>query len=96
MITQTSEAEATLIASVIDWVREHRQPGSSDVDISAGTDLLASALLDSLGIVDLILFIEQRHGYTVDLIDEDPNVFSVVEGLCRIALSQNHAGGSAL
>ena len=80
MITRTSEAEAALIASVIDWVREHRQLGSSgDVEISAGTDLLASALLDSMGIVDLI--------------DEDPNEFSVVEGLCRIALRQNRAGG---
>ena len=59
------------------------------MEISAETDLLASGLLDSLGIVDLILFVEQRHGYKVDLIDVDPNEFSVVEGLCRIALSQN-------
>ena len=84
-------SEATLIASVIDWVREHRQPGSpDDVEISAETDLLASGLLDSLGIVDLLLFLEQRHGCKVDLIEVDPNEFSVVNGLCRIALGQNH------
>lgn len=84
-------SEETLIADVIDWIREHRQPGSSDdVEISADTDLVGSGLLDSLAIIDLILFLEQQHGCKVDLIDADPNEFAIVRGLCRIALSQNH------
>jgi acyl carrier protein len=88
----TAISEEILVADVIVWVREHRQPGSSDEEISADTDLLGSGLLDSLGMVDLILFVERQHGYKVDLIDVDPNEFSVVKGLCRIALTQNHAG----
>ena len=85
-------SEATLVADVIEWVREHRQPGSPDEMISAETDPLGSGLLNSLGMVDLILFVERQHGCEVDLIDVDPNEFSVVKGLCRVALSQNHAG----
>ena len=42
----TTVSEGTLIADVIEWVREHRQPGSSDVKVSAETDLLGSGLLD--------------------------------------------------
>jgi len=80
-------SEETLITSVIDWVRAHRQPGvSEDMDISAETDLLESGLLDSLGIVDLLLFLEQQHGCKVDLIDVDPAEFAIVRGLCRVAL----------
>ena len=88
----TRVSEGTLVADVIEWVREHRQPGSSDIKVSAETDLLGSGLLDSLGMVDLILFVERQHGYKVDLLDVDPDEFSVVQGLCRIALSQNNGG----
>lgn len=83
---------ATLIAHVIDWVRAHRQKGSSHVQISAETDLLETGLLDSFGMVDLILFLERQLGCTVDLIDADPKEFSVVSGLCRIALNHNQGG----
>ncbi len=88
----TAISEEILVKDVIGWIREHRQPGSTDEEISANTDLLGSGLLDSLGMVDLILFVERQHGCKVDLIDVDPNEFSVVKGLCRIALNQNHAG----
>jgi acyl carrier protein len=89
----TPISEEALIAHVIDWIREHRQPGlSDDIEISPDTDLVGSGVLDSLGIVDLVLFVERQHGCKVDLVDADPNEFSVVKGLCRIALSQNHVG----
>lgn len=82
---QMSEAE--LVDRVIDWVRSKMQTGvPTNADITANTDLLASGLLDSLGLVDLILFIDSLNGCKVDLSDVDPSDFSVVRALCRIAL----------
>ena len=38
------------------------------------------------------MFVVRQHGCKVDLLDVDPNEFSVVKGLCRVAVSQNNGG----
>jgi acyl carrier protein len=80
-------SEAELTARAIEWVRKNGQatdPAGSE--IAPDTDLLASGLLDSLGLIELIAFIESQDGCRVDLTDVDPADFSMVRGLCRLAL----------
>jgi acyl carrier protein len=83
--------EAELVQRVIQWVSQNRVSGSAEnVPITPGTNLLAAGLIDSLGFVDLITYIESHEGCQVDLIDADPSEFAIVEGLCRLALKNSH------
>ncbi len=87
MITQT---ESELITLAINWVKQNNlKDGSANVKITENTNLLESGLLDSLGFVELILFLENQSGREIDLMDVDPAEFCVVKGLCRIAF-RNH------
>ena len=80
-------SEAQLVDLVINWVRRnHRQGNSRNGEISAGTDLIASGMLDSFGFIDLIVFIETQSGCRIELTDVDPSEFCIVKGLCRITL----------
>jgi acyl carrier protein len=56
------------------------------VKISGDTDLIAAGLLDSLGIVDLFMFMEDLIGCKIDLTDVDLSEISVPTALCRVAL----------
>jgi acyl carrier protein len=80
-------SEAQLVDLVIEWVRSNHRPGNSrNGEISAGTDLIASGMLDSFGFIDLIVFIETQSGCRIELTDVDPSEFCIVKGLCRITL----------
>lgn len=79
--------ENALVGSVLDWIREHKLPGTRDAaGITEHTDLLTSGLLDSMGFVDLLLFVEEQTGRSIDLKTIEPKDLCVVKNLCRIAL----------
>ena len=89
--------ETELIDVVIHWLHENAHTnGFAELEITPETDLIASGLLTSLGIIDLLVFIEGRTNCRIDLTDVEPSEFSVIEGLCRLALRNqngvdNHA-----
>jgi acyl carrier protein len=84
-------AEQQLIELVVQWVRNNRLPSNSNhIEISENTNLLESGLLDSFSFVDLILFLETSTGAKMDLIDVNPEEFTVVKSLCRLALRNGH------
>ena len=69
------------------WVRGNsRAPNAREMAIADDTDLLATGLLDSLGFVELLAYVEQTTGRQVDLSDADPSEFTTVQGFCRHAL----------
>jgi acyl carrier protein len=85
-----SPTETALSDLVIDWVRKNNlNNGASNVVITEETNLLESGLLDSLGFVDLILFIENKSGYKIDLNDVAPEHFTVIKRLCQVALKDD-------
>jgi acyl carrier protein len=85
----SSISEKELIERVIGWIRSNHRPATAATSaaITEETDLLATGLLDSFGFVDLILFIESQNDCEVDLTHAEPKEFSVVKGLCRLALT---------
>jgi len=86
-------SESHLIHLVIDWVKENSpKRRTMTIEIDENTDLFQSGLIDSFGLVDLIVHIESETGCTMELADTDPAEFSVVSGLCRIAMKADHAG----
>jgi D-alanine--poly(phosphoribitol) ligase subunit 2 len=87
------QLELEVVDLVLHWVKKNVQTnGNRRVKISADTDLMESGLLDSIGFVELIVFMENRIGCTIDLTDVDPSEFTTVNGLCRIALRDSQAG----
>jgi acyl carrier protein len=71
-----------------EWVVKNRQasePGGSD--LSEEGDLLASGALDSMGFVQLLLYVESVTGNKVDLTDLDPNEFTSIRGLSKSLMS---------
>ena len=84
-------SESHLIKLVIEWVKENNPKRRTEaIEINENTDLFKSGAIDSFGLVDLIVYIEI--GCVVELADTDPGEFSVVRGLCRIALKADHLG----
>ena len=76
-----------LMELVVTWVKEKGQElHTSSVDVTPDTDLLATGILDSLGFVELIVFLEERTGGQVDLINIDPDEFTTLRGLCSHVL----------
>ena len=86
-------SESNLINLVIEWVKENSpKRRSAAIEIDENTDLFKSGLIDSFALMDLIVYIENETGCTMELADTAPGEFSIVSGLCRIALKADHAG----
>lgn len=83
-------AEQELVHLVVGWVKENGHNGSRPLEIREDTNLLESGLLDSFAFVDLVLFIEGHTQKKLDLIDMDPEQFTVVRNLCQLALRDGH------
>jgi acyl carrier protein len=89
--------ENALVVSVLNWIKEHKLPGTRDgAEITEDIDFITDGLLDSMGLVDLLLFVEEQTGRPIDLKTVEPTDICVVRNLCRIAfgnqLSQTRDG----
>lgn len=85
-------SEDRLVDLVVAWAKQNTRKGAAvGLRIDKDTDLIATGLLDSFGFVDLLVYLESEAGCRVDLIDADPSEFSVVKGLCRLALKNHRA-----
>jgi acyl carrier protein len=84
-VRTTTERE--LADCLIEQIRRNSNGTSSvNTKIELDSDLLTAGILDSIGFVELLMFIETEYGYKIDLIDADPAQFSTIKGLCELAL----------
>jgi acyl carrier protein len=92
------QLENEFVDLIVNWVRKNMQTnGNGHGEITLDTNLMEGGLLDSIGFVGLIVFIEEEMGCNLDLTDVDPSEFSTVKGLSRIAFgnhkyAKTHAG----
>jgi acyl carrier protein len=82
-------SQEQLQQAVIQWIQANKR--TSNVEISADTELLGTGVLDSFSFLDLIMHIESTTGLQIDLADADPSDFAVVRGLCNLALKSQAA-----
>ena len=81
--------ENVLMVSILKWLREHKLAGNHDSpEITEDIDVLKNGFLDSLGLVHLLLFVEEQTGRSIDLRTVEPEDICVVKSLCRIALGK--------
>ena len=80
-------SEQELVDLVVCWVKENKlTSASNDMEVSENTNLLESGLLDSFAFVELLLFIENYSGTKMDLVDINPEEFTVIKRLCQLAM----------
>jgi acyl carrier protein len=80
------QLEVELDDLIIKWVKKNAQTnGNGEVELTKHTNLMESGFLDSIGFVELIVFMEGQTGCNIDLTDVDPNEFTTVAGLSCIA-----------
>ncbi|MEM7222520.1 MAG: phosphopantetheine-binding protein [Pseudomonadota bacterium] len=84
--------EDKLIRLAIDWVLENSPNAqSAGQEITGDTNLLEDSLLDSLGFVDLVAFLEKTTNREIDLLELDEDDLSTLQGLCRAACTAGTA-----
>ena len=77
-----------------EWFRANKQT-STDLKITADTELLGSGLLASFDFLDVIVYIENKTGKKIDLSVADPNQFSLVSGLYQLATAGDDGSTSS-
>lgn len=77
----TAELEKSLVGWVVDWIEE------GDIAIDPDTDLLEAGLIDSMGLVGLVTFLEEQTGVEFDFATFDPEAGASVHSLVRHCLS---------
>lgn len=83
-----------LASLITGWIaKDGRNPNSNNINFTEDTDLLASGLLDSMGFIELLLYVESITGEKMDLSDLDPSDFTSVSGLSRSVLKHKTKTG---
>ena len=82
--------EEQLIELAVNWIAtSFPNTVANSIDISAGTDLLQEGILDSLGLVDLLAFLEKTTGHEIDLLELDEDSLGTLHGLCCAAIASD-------
>jgi hypothetical protein len=66
--------------ALLDWVRVHRR-GAPDAPLDADTPVLATRLLTSLQLPELLLFIEQLSGRPLDVASIRPGAIASIAAI---------------
>jgi acyl carrier protein len=87
--TMELRQEDELAQQIKQWVmRFPRWPQTQALPFTDETDLIASGVLDSMGFVELMLYLETIIGEQVDLNEADPRDFTTIKGLCHTVMVQ--------
>ncbi len=81
-------------AAIVDEIAAHlvREVGVERAAITPQTDLVASGLLDSFGILDLIMHVETTCGIRFDPVELTTDQARTVGGLARLATAHRGEG----
>jgi acyl carrier protein len=82
--------EEELSSLIREWIiRNQQSPNSTRIDAKEDMDLIANGVLDSMGFIELLVYIESVTGNKIDLSDLDPIEFTSIRGLSRSVLNLN-------
>lgn len=84
--------EEELSGQIKEWItrtRNEQNLSAVKVDVKEDMDLIASGVLDSIGFIELLVYVESITGQKIDLSDLDPDEFTSIKGLSRSILIHN-------
>ena len=68
----------------VDWIRRNNsETEATNGEIDRSTNLLDGGVLDSIGFLDLIGYLEQESGGQIELLDAELDEIATVDGLIR-------------
>jgi acyl carrier protein len=86
--------EVTQLEAVInDYISQELVQDASLLPLTNTTSLLETGVLDSLSLLKLVLFVQERFGIVVDDVDLVPEHFASVDAIC--AYLRSRAGENA-
>jgi len=83
-----------LEAVINDYVSRELVQDASLLPLGNATSLLDTGVLDSLSLLRLVVFIQERFGITVDDVDLVPEHFDSVDAICAYLRSRAGEGAS--
>lgn len=73
-----------LEANMLEWVRRRcEEDGNLSMSLNPEADLIESALLDSISLTELFVFVESRTGMSIDIGEIAQEDLASVAGICR-------------
>ncbi len=72
----------SLEAKLIDYIQNHLVPGALP-DLAVDSDLVGEGILDSTAFMQLVLWIEDQFGHSVDVDDMTPENFGTVRNMAE-------------
>ena len=72
-----------------DYISRELVQDASLLPLGNATSLLETGVLDSLSLLRLVVFIQQRFGITVDDVDLIPEHFDTVDAICAYLRSRD-------
>jgi acyl carrier protein len=79
-------------AVINDYISRELVQDSSLLPLGHATLLLETGILDSLSLLRLVVFVQDRFGVTVDDVDLVPENFDSVDSICAYLRSREGAG----
>ena len=85
-------------AVINDYISSELVQDASLLPLGNATSLLETGILESLGLLRLVVFVRDKYGVTVNDVDLTPENFDSVDAICaylrsRDAKEATHAGG---
>ena len=81
--------EEHVSALIREWVAaNHQKAKSTKIELAEDADLMATGLLDSMGFIELLAYVESITGVRIDFSNLDPEEFTSIKGLSRSAVSR--------
>ena len=69
-------------AKLIDYIQNHLVPGQLS-DLEVDSDLVGDGILDSTSFMQIVLWIEDQFGHSVDVDDMTPENFGTVRNMAE-------------
>jgi acyl carrier protein len=83
--------EDELVHAMKGWIKQMQGlPYAASVELTDETDLIASGIVDSLGFIELMVYLENITEEKIDLNEADPKDFTTIKGLCKAIMNQHH------
>jgi acyl carrier protein len=74
---------------VKDFILEAFLPGEDPAELTPGTELIASGVLDSVATLRLVTFLEERFGIQVEAHEADEENLGTLERIAELVASKN-------
>ena len=75
-------------STVKDYILQEFLPGEDPNELTDTTPLITGGVLDSIGTVKLVMFIEERFNVTLQAHETDPDYLNTIESINNLILSK--------